>query len=107
MLNLWEHFKTKMKKIGILERMLHCVKIDKFKKMTLYIFRRILVISGDIVVNFLRILSTKSTISQKTKNRKYQKTVISYVSEHCAYFWTKNLDLSDIIYILFLSYPKT
>ena len=28
---------TKMKKINILERMLHCVKIDKFKKMTLYI----------------------------------------------------------------------
>ena len=26
-----------MKKIGLLERMLHCVKIDKFKKMTLYI----------------------------------------------------------------------
>ena len=37
MLILWEHFKTKMKKIGLLERMLHCVKIDKFKKMTLYI----------------------------------------------------------------------
>ena len=27
-----------MKKIGPLERMLHCVKIDKFKKMTLYIY---------------------------------------------------------------------
>ena len=26
-----------MKKIRQLERMLHCVKIDKFKKMTLYI----------------------------------------------------------------------
>ena len=36
MLILWEYFKTKMKKIGPLERMLHCVKIDKFKKMTLY-----------------------------------------------------------------------
>ena len=36
MLILWEHFKTKMKKIDPLERMLHCVKIDKFKKMTLY-----------------------------------------------------------------------
>ena len=36
MLILWEHFKTKMKKIGLLEQMLHCVKIDKFKKMTLY-----------------------------------------------------------------------
>ena len=35
MLILWEHFKTKMKKIGQLWRMLHCVKIDKFKKMTL------------------------------------------------------------------------
>ena len=33
----WEHFKTIMKKIGLLERMLHIVKIDKFKKMTLYI----------------------------------------------------------------------
>ena len=37
MLILQEHFKTKMKKIRLLERMLHCVKIDKFKKMTLYI----------------------------------------------------------------------
>ena len=37
MLIFWEYFKTKMKKIGLLERMLHCVKIDKFKKMTLYI----------------------------------------------------------------------
>ena len=37
MLILREHFKTKMKKIRLLERMLHCVKIDKFKKMTLYI----------------------------------------------------------------------
>ena len=36
MLIFWEYFKTKMKKIGLLERMLHCVKIDKFKKMTLY-----------------------------------------------------------------------
>ena len=27
-----------MKKIGLLERMLHTVKIDKFKKMTLYFF---------------------------------------------------------------------
>ena len=36
MLTLWEHFKTKMKKIGLLERMLHCAKIDKLKKMTLY-----------------------------------------------------------------------
>ena len=36
MLILWEYFKTKMKKIGPLERMLHYVKIDKFKKMTLY-----------------------------------------------------------------------
>jgi len=27
-----------MKKIGPLERVLHCVKIDKFKKLTLYIF---------------------------------------------------------------------
>ena len=34
MLILWENFKIKMKKIGPLERMLHCVKIDKFKKMT-------------------------------------------------------------------------
>ena len=39
MLILWEHFKTKMKKIGLLERMLHCVKIDKFKKMTLYMYQ--------------------------------------------------------------------
>ena len=38
MLILWEYFKTKMKKIGPLERILHCVKIDKFKKMTLYIY---------------------------------------------------------------------
>ena len=37
MLILWEHFKTKIRKISPLERMLHCVKIDKFKKMTLYI----------------------------------------------------------------------
>ena len=36
MLILQEYFKTKMKKIGPLERMLHCIKIDKFKKMTLY-----------------------------------------------------------------------
>ena len=36
MLILWKHFKTKMEKIGRLERMLHCVKIDKFKKMILY-----------------------------------------------------------------------
>ena len=28
---LWEYFKIKMKKIGPLERMLHCVKIDKLK----------------------------------------------------------------------------
>ena len=27
-----------MKKIDPLERMLHCVKIDKFKKMTLYTY---------------------------------------------------------------------
>ena len=32
MLIFWEYFKTKMKKIGLLERMLHSVKIDKFKK---------------------------------------------------------------------------
>ena len=38
MIILWEYFKTKMGKIGPLERMLHCVKIDKFKKMTLYIY---------------------------------------------------------------------
>ena len=37
MLILWEHFKTKMKNIGPIERMLHCVKIDKLKKMTLYL----------------------------------------------------------------------
>ena len=36
MLILWEHFKTKNLKIGPIERMLHCVKIDKLKKMTLY-----------------------------------------------------------------------
>ena len=36
MLILWEYFKTKMKKIGQLERMLHWVKIDKFKKISLY-----------------------------------------------------------------------
>ena len=39
MVILWEHFWTKMKKIGLLEWVLHCVKIDKFKKMTLYFFR--------------------------------------------------------------------
>ena len=45
MLIVWEYLKTKMKKIGSLERMLHCVKIDKFKKMTLYVlaFFRIIV----------------------------------------------------------------
>ena len=32
MLILWEHFKTKMKNIGPIERMLHCIKIDKLKK---------------------------------------------------------------------------
>ena len=42
MVILWEHCKTKMKKIGPLERMLHCVKIDKYKKMTLYIITGIL-----------------------------------------------------------------
>ena len=36
MLILCEYFKTKIKEISPLERMLHCVKIDKFKKMTLY-----------------------------------------------------------------------
>ena len=36
MLILLKHFKTKIKKIGLIERMLHCVKIDKLKKMTLY-----------------------------------------------------------------------
>ena len=36
MLNLWKYFKTKMTKIGPIERILHCVKIDKLKKMTLY-----------------------------------------------------------------------
>ena len=36
MLILWKHCKTKIKKIGSIERMLHCVKIDKLKKMTLY-----------------------------------------------------------------------
>ena len=38
MLIVWDYFKTKMKKIGPLERMLHWVKIDKLKKITLYIF---------------------------------------------------------------------
>ena len=37
MLILWKHFETKMKKICQIERMLHCVKIDKLKKMTLYL----------------------------------------------------------------------
>ena len=37
MLILWEHFKTKMKNISPKERMLHCIKIDKLKKMTLYV----------------------------------------------------------------------
>ena len=36
MLILWEHFKTKIKNIGQIERMLHCIKIDKLKKMTLH-----------------------------------------------------------------------
>ena len=36
MLMLREHFKTKMRKIGLIERMLHCFNIDKLKKMTLY-----------------------------------------------------------------------
>ena len=38
MLILKEYFKTKMKKIVSLERMLHCVKIVKLKKLTLYMY---------------------------------------------------------------------
>ena len=40
--------------------------------------------------NFLRIFSTKSTISQKNKNSINRKIVYSLVSENCASFWTKN-----------------
>ena len=56
MLIIWEYFKTKMKKIGPLERMLHCVKIDKFKKMTLYIVpsRDVLIYEWENSCTFMR-----------------------------------------------------
>ena len=41
MIILWKHFKTKIKKIGQIERMLHCVKIDKLKKMTVHFCRSV------------------------------------------------------------------
>ena len=44
------------------------------------------IIYGDIVVYFLTIFSSKSTISQQNENRKNQKIVFSSVSEHCAFF---------------------
>ena len=56
MLILWEHFKTKMKKIGPLERMLHCVKIDKFKKMTLYIYIYFYMIYLFLYLNCTRVI---------------------------------------------------
>ena len=44
-----------------------------------------MVIYSDIVVNFLRILSTKLTISQKN-----WKIDFSQVSKHCASFWNES-----------------
>ena len=57
-----------MKKIGQIERMLHCVKIDKLKKMTLYINRmefiialkkKILYIGSDMKYQSIRFICTQ------------------------------------------------
>ena len=51
-----------------------------------------MVIYGDIVVIFLRILSTKPIISHKLKIRRK----VSSASECCASFWTKYPFFSEL-----------
>ena len=62
-----------------------------------------MVIYGDIVINFLRILSTKSTIYHKLKIRKL---FFSLVSEYCTSFGEKIDTFSDIL-VYFLSVLST
>ena len=74
MLILRKHFKTKINKIGPIERMLHCVKIEKLKKMTLYLLNydlQIISISATYKFIFHRIVSTapsENVFSLSTSN---------------------------------------